>query len=425
MHDYSDPYYMVNRIVALSPILWHVECHQQTVFLSSLESMLRVLLRDSEASKALFEKAGLFKDPGLLEKYVIASEVTVEVLDMLFSRVFGTERALIGQGSGDLKTLLEGLGCLSLSDRKATDGEDLSTPADEPAREVEGLRVKVQDLERQLCAVQRQLQMHEVSQLAVSLDGRLDEVARECERRVSDVRSQVCAEVVRLEKEVSKRVSTGDVKKLSEDVSRLKDGERSLGERISSVEETLETKRALMDEIQGELKRFDRVLIQIDPLNGIIAKLTRDCGGNVHEKGVVEVTASGCCGGTDNEPKNAVDLGTNTWFGSEGKANSWICYNFKKWRVAPASYSIRSARGSFPRSWVFEVSNDGEKWEVVDRRDNNSDLNAACVTRNFEISPRPSGSFRFVRLLQTGKNSAGDDEIWLSSFEVFGTLSSQ
>ena len=82
--------------------------------------MLRALLRDSEAAKALFEKVGLFKTPELLEKYLIASEVTVEVLDLFLA---------------------------------------------EPKKEVEGLRVKVQDLEQQLCAVQRQLQMQgEVAQ---------------------------------------------------------------------------------------------------------------------------------------------------------------------------------------------------------------------------------------------------------------------
>ena len=46
--------------------------------------MLRGLLRDSEAAKELFEKVGLFKSPELLEKYVVASEVTVEVLGMFW-----------------------------------------------------------------------------------------------------------------------------------------------------------------------------------------------------------------------------------------------------------------------------------------------------------------------------------------------------
>ena len=71
------------------------------------ERMLRGLLRDSECAKGLLENAGLFKDPKLLEKYVIASQVMVEVLDSFFSHVFGTERASLGNKSGDLKTLLE------------------------------------------------------------------------------------------------------------------------------------------------------------------------------------------------------------------------------------------------------------------------------------------------------------------------------
>lgn len=46
-------------------------------------------------------------------------------------------------------------------------------------------------------------------------------------------------------------------------------------------------------------------------LNGIIRKLTQECNGNVHDKGVVEVTASSDCGGGNSDirkPKFAVDL---------------------------------------------------------------------------------------------------------------------
>ena len=136
--------------------------------------MLRALLRDSEAAKALFEKVGLFKTPELLEKYLIASEVTVEVLDLFLARIFGTERASIEGGADDLKALLAGLGSVSVSVQNGSPDSDLYARAEEPKKEVEGLRVKVQDLERQLCAVQRQLQMQgEVSQLAASLDGRM------------------------------------------------------------------------------------------------------------------------------------------------------------------------------------------------------------------------------------------------------------
>ena len=286
--------------------------------------MLRGLLRGSEASKALFERAGLFKTPELLEKYVIASEVTVEVLDVFLSRVFGTERSPVGDVSGELKVLLESLGSVSLSDCNDAGGEGLHSRADEPDKTMEGLRVKVENLERQLCALQRQLQMQgDVSKLASSLDGRLNELARECERRVS----AVSEDVVRLEKEVGERASTGDVKSLLEEVSHLKEGERSLGDRLLGVDtETREAALVLRREIQEKIERLDAVMkmnVPFDPLNGIIAQLTRECGGNVHENEVIEVTGSSCSRG-GREPKNAADLGTNSFFESNSQPDQWI-----------------------------------------------------------------------------------------------------
>ena len=388
-------------------------------------SMLRGLLRDSEAAKALFEEFGLFKSPELLEKYVIASEITVEVLDLFLHRVFGTERGSIDKGSGDLRGLLDGLGCAYLSDMKSS-GEDSSAQVDELDRDVNGLRLKVQDLERKLCAVQRQLQMQEkVSQLVVSLDARLDEIARGCERRVSDVRLQVSSvteDVAHLKKDVSERASTGDVRELSEEVLRLKEEEKRLMDRILGAEKkTEESDQALRDEIQGKFNKLDsRVKIAMNPLNGIIAQLTQECGGNVHQKGVVEVTAS------SGSAENAVELGIGSVVHSNNEPNSWLLYDFKGRCVSPISYSIRSHCGpGFPKSWVLEVSNDGKKWEVVDRRDNNFDLKAEYVTRNFVISDPPCGSFRFVRLLQKGKNHDGHYALNLTSFEIFGALSSK
>ena len=395
--------------------------------------MLRGLLRDSEAAKALFEKAGLFKSPEMLEKYVIASEVTVEVLDLFLSRVFGTERASICNSSDDLKALWENLGCVCLSGGQGAAGED-SPSRDDECDKVAGLCVKVQDLERQLCAVQRQLQMQgEVSQLAASLDGRLDEIARECGRQAADVNSRVSAvsqDVANLKKEVGSRASAGDVERLSKDVLRLKEGERSLGDRISSVDRTAaEARRVLKNEIQGEIKKLGAVtkIRQIDPLtNGIIAHLTRVCGGNVHERGAVEVTASSTID-SSLVAKNAVELGTDSRFSSNDNVNSWIRYHFKGRRVSPVSYSIRSGSTDFPRSWVFEVSKHGrdESWVVVDRRENNNDLNGKFVTRNFAVGDPPRGSYRFIRLRQTGTNHSGRNFLEISSLEVFGTLSPQ
>ena len=385
--------------------------------------MLRRLLRDSEAAKALFEKLGMFKDPELLEKYVIASEVTVEVLDLLFCRVFGSERAPIGNASGDLSPLLEGLFGLPLSEERGAPGED-SSARDEAT---EGLHARVNGLERQLCALQRQLQMQgEASKVAAAVEGRLAEVADEWQRRIcetseavrGDVASQVSAvsgELDRLKSEVGERARNGDVRALSEEVAQLK---KELGDRLSAVEKKASDGQAL-GEIRKKIEELEHGVNMVP--QGIIGVLTRQCGGNVQEKGVVEVTASSCWIG---EPKNVVELGTNWFFWSKDESNSWICYDFKERRVAPTSYSIRTDCSRFPKSWVLEVSNGGS-WTVVDRRENNEDLNGEYVTRNFALSAPPSGRFRFVRLRQTGKTHGGRDILILASLEVFGTLSPQ
>ena len=160
------------------------------------------------------------------------------------------------------------------------------------------------------------------------------------------------------------------------------------------------------------------------PLDGIIQHLSREFSGNVHSIGVVEVIASSFY--VNCEPENAARIGKDWDFYSQNKPDSWIRYDFKEMRVRPTSYSIRSYVGSpglnHPKSWVFEVSNDGESWEVVDRRDDNSDLNDKYVIRNFPISPEVRGSFRFIRLRQTGENHAGDDKLVINSLEIFGTL---
>ena len=161
------------------------------------------------------------------------------------------------------------------------------------------------------------------------------------------------------------------------------------------------------------------------PLEGIIAHLTRKFGGNVHDKGIVNVTSSGF-DSSSRLPKNAVDFGTDSRFDQSGSEpqSKWLCYDFKKRRVIPTSYSVRTYDGKYnPKSWLMEVSNDGTEnsWTEIDRQDNN-DLNARLVTRNFKISKVPSEGFQFIRFRQTGKNHYGNYDIRVNSLEIFGTL---
>ena len=164
----------------------------------------------------------------------------------------------------------------------------------------------------------------------------------------------------------------------------------------------------------------------LEPLDGIIAHLTRECGGNVHEKGVVEVTASSVDPNSPlSDAKNVVDLGTDSYFRSTDEEFPWICYDFKDWRVAPTSYTIRTDIFEFPASCIFEVSNDGSEgsWQQVDRKYEAWDWHGI---RNVVISKPPPGSFRFVRLHHP-KSYICDSwkGLRLTSLEIFGTLSRQ
>ena len=447
--------------------------------------ILRSLLGNDSAEKAFLEKLDHFKqNPELLEKYLIGGEVNLEVLDLFLTRLFGSEGLWdVADAKESVKSVLDSLRVKEKSDSVC---EKSTERPDDHWAVVKELQNQVLNLTRQVCAIQRQLQMQgEVLKLAASIEGRLDEVASACERRVAetdetlraeirkvDVTSQVSDVASRLEElqgELGLTARAEDLQKLEEKVSRLdelasacerraletdeivkvdvssqvSDVATGLGElvkegaRLQEAEQGLsvvetratETELVLQEEIRGKIERIEMVMAPLtDPLDGIIAWLTRECGGNVHREGVVKVTASRRGGG---QPENVVDFGSNSHICTTNSPNSWIRYDFVGWRVTPTSYSITSYGDGpgydHPRSWVFEVSNDGSEgsWDVVDSRENNKELNAKLVTRTFAISAPPSGSFRFVRLRQTGKNHAGNDFLEISALELFGTLSSE
>lgn len=166
-------------------------------------------------------------------------------------------------------------------------------------------------------------------------------------------------------------------------------------------------------------------LDESQPLNGIIAHLTRTHGGNVSDTGVVGITADRPYSDDPSDAaKNVADLGTDSYFQSDNVPNRWISFDFKDRRITPTAYSIRpysAGPGNHHlKSWVIEVSNDGKDWTEVDRRENNSDLNDNRVTRSFRTSRQEE--CRFIRLRQIGKNHYGNDFLRFTSFEIFGLL---
>jgi hypothetical protein len=157
-------------------------------------------------------------------------------------------------------------------------------------------------------------------------------------------------------------------------------------------------------------------------MKGILSYLTSICGGNVHEKGEVNLTASSVHtnGGTERwEMKHLVDENIETHFCADGHGNEWICLDFKERRLAPTHYAIWS--GWLPlKSWKVEGSSDGQNWTLLDKKNDNFDVKDDRSFRTFPLWSSPT--VRMIRLTLTGPTHAGGYWLMLRRLELFGSI---
>ena len=318
----------------------------------------------------LISKLKLFeRHPGLdaAGKYTITSDVDRGVIDLFFERVMGKAPPVVTAANAkQLRALCDELGFSGFDDEiRGVLGGD-SSPERDPTGCVDKYNVIVENLQ---C-------------LMLKLERQVTEVIDNIKRETDSLRQRL----QRLESKVSGNVE--DLESLRKEVAQTQGGEREY-------------------EMEGAL------------LDGIIRFLSDRCwrGGNVHDEGIVIVTASSVHDRDEDEdscePDFVTELGSDSCFISNSSSNEWICYNFKGRRLVLTSYSIRGGRYGCPSEWVIEVSKDGSEgsWEVVDER-HDQDL---CEYRTYRYkitTPCPRG-VSFVRFRKRGRIS-------LSAFEIFG-----
>jgi hypothetical protein len=164
-------------------------------------------------------------------------------------------------------------------------------------------------------------------------------------------------------------------------------------------------------------------LTEGSPLNGIIAYLTRKCGSNVVDHGIISITASSAGSAQSYPLRNIADFASQNFYYTANQPNSWVCYDFKTMRIKLSHYSLRSQSTddkNFLRSWVLEGSLEGQSWIELDRHENNSALTGRGATATFPVSH--SSAFQFIRLRQIGKNNSNSDNLELCAIEFFGVL---
>jgi hypothetical protein len=158
------------------------------------------------------------------------------------------------------------------------------------------------------------------------------------------------------------------------------------------------------------------------PWSGLISHLGNSCFGNVHEKGLVEIT---CSSNYRNHCWDVVNYDWNNYWHTNDSANSWIQFDFKDWVVSLTHYSLKSDGyiSNHLLKWELSGSTDCNRWVVLDQRQTN-DLNERYTTKIFSCSAAGSGAdfYRYIRLQQTGKNSAGYDYLMLANIEFFGLM---
>jgi serine/threonine protein kinase len=180
-------------------------------------------------------------------------------------------------------------------------------------------------------------------------------------------------------------------------------------------------------------KKIPRKEKPVNPMDGIMAWLTKECGGNVDQQGVVAVTSSIAVGGQRwCAARNVADLDATSYFmsGYHGKTedipnagNNYICYDFIDRRIIPTHYAIRThwydPGWQHLRAWLVETSADGQNWHEADRRENSKAVTGR-FTRTFAITS--AVECRFIRLVNVGRNHLGDDQLSIEAWEVFGTI---
>ena len=78
-----------------------------------------------------------------------------------------------------------------------------------------------------------------------------------------------------------------------------------------------------------------------------------------------------------------------------------------------------------PSKWTLEGSNDGAEWVTLRQHANDESLaDQAMATAAWPLEPGTvqGRAFRHFRILQTGRNAAGNEHLCCAGIELYGVL---
>lgn len=250
---------------------------------------------------------------------------------------------------------------------------------------------------------------------------RLDEEKKEQER----IRQEEEDERIRLEQLEHQRYEERRLErqKLEREWLEQQRAEREKIEQQKREQQRVEKER--LDQERVKREQLEREQIQQEeatrfkgkPYYGILSFFRTKCGGNVHERGVVNVTTS------SNEyfwskPHLITDGSVEGW-SSKDESLSWITFDFKSHLVCLTHYSLRCGDHGYPKKWEITGSNDGKLWTNIDSRDTSELSDKECHTYTCQSHSR---FYKHIRLTHTEKNIIRSNKLSLCQIEFFGTV---
>lgn len=140
---------------------------------------------------------------------------------------------------------------------------------------------------------------------------------------------------------------------------------------------------------------------------------------NPHDSGQVTVFASSIPFGA---LRNIVSR-EQTYTRSDDAKDSWFAVDLGSRWLKVNKYTLQHGRDAarfLLRSWVLEGSEDGQKWSVLDERNNDCGLDRAWATASWDVGT--DEFVRHVRIRITGPDSDGGHYLHLTSLELYGGL---
>lgn len=172
-----------------------------------------------------------------------------------------------------------------------------------------------------------------------------------------------------------------------------------------------------------KLKKVNLFTYSNQEFNGILNFFSKKSGGKIDSE--ISITSSSINPSDNSSNPRNVAYNNNNYFFSDNFVNSWICFDFKDYRVSPTNYTIKTVGNYYPKSWVIEGSNDNVSVEILDSQNNCSRLNNCSVVCTFTIGNQKNKQYRYIRMRQTGETWCGGNYLLIRTFEIYGQLLSK